>query len=96
MSHNIGELNFKENKKNEMARKYGGLNCFAGCDEIDNLKHAMECERYDVKARNFNLDGTDEKLAIYLSALDTERFRKYECPLIYRVGSKEQQSRDNK
>ena len=88
LSHNIGELNFKINKKQEMTKKYGNLNCFAGCDEVDSLSHAMSCVRYDTKVKNFGLDGTDEKLAKYLTALDSERSRKYKCPLVYRVGGR--------
>ena len=94
MSHNIGELNFKENKKNEMKRKFGDIKCFAGCDEIDSFQHVKECERYTVKAKNYNLDGTDEKLAKYLADLDSERFKKYACPLVYRIGGKEKRRRD--
>ena len=83
LHYKIGELSFKDYKKNEMKRKFGNLRCFAGCEEIDSYSHVKQCERYETKVKNFDLDGTDEKLAKYLRALDRERFRKYGSPLVH-------------
>ena len=92
LSHNIGELNFKDNKRNESMKKFGTLKCFAGCDEIDSLEHVKQCERYDTKLRDFYQDGTDSKFAKYLRALDVERWRKYQNPLVYRPNSKQRRA----
>ena len=93
MSHNIGELNFKVNKKQESLKKYGNLNCIAGCDEVDSYDHVKQCARYYTQAKNYELDGTDEKLAQYLVDLDNERFKRYAHPLVYRIGRKERRRR---
>ena len=84
LSYYTGELCFKDFKRNEMTKKYGHTRCFAGCDKPDNLEHVMECEEYDTKPENFYQDGTDRRFVKYLAALDVERWRKFECPLIYR------------
>ena len=84
LSYYTGELCFKDFKRNEMSRKYGNTKCFAGCDEPDNLEHVMACKEYDTKIDNFYQDGTDRHFVKFLAALDIERWRKYECPLIYR------------
>ena len=94
LSYYIGELNMKDYKRNEMRKRFGNTNCLEGCDEPDNLKHVMECERYETKPKNFKLDGTDEKLVNYLASLDKERFRKHEYPLVYRLDRKQRKKRN--
>ena len=91
LSHNIGELNFKDNKRRESRQKFGNLRCFAGCEENDSLEHVKQCERYDTKFRNFYIDGTDEKYVRYLRALDIERWRKYQHPLTFRPNRKQRE-----
>ena len=85
LAYKTGELNFKEFKKREMTRIYGNTNCFVtGCREKDTIWHVMQCEGYTTKIKNFKQDGQDKLMAPYLRALDMERWRLYECGLIYR------------
>ena len=85
LAYKTGELNFKEFKKREMTRLYGNTNCFiVGCREKDTLRHVMECEGYETKIKNFPQDGQDKNMAPYLRKLDLERWKYFECGLIYR------------
>ena len=91
LSYKIGELNFKENKRREMKKTFGNTDCFVpwcidaeGKRNKDTLEHVMTCEGYKTKAKHFNLDGTDIRMAEYLRALDIERWRNFGLSLVYR------------
>ena len=94
LSYYIGELTFKDNKKREMTKKFGNTKCFAGCDAPDSLEHVQSCDRYDTKFSDFYIDGTDKQFVKYLAALDIERWRKYQCPLVFRLDRKQTKARN--
>ena len=76
----IGELNFRTNRKQESLKKYGTLECVVpGCCQEDTLEHAKTCYGYDTKYRD---DMSPQEWVTYLSDLDIERFRKYKTSLI--------------
>ena len=95
LSHYIGELSFKDNKRYEMIKKFGSTKCFYGCDAPDSMKHVMECENYNTQLKDYPQDGTDRKFAPYLVALDVERWRNFQCPLIYRLDKAQRKQRNN-
>ena len=76
-----------------MKKKFGNIKCFAGCDAPDSLQHVQVCKEYDTKLENFYQDGTDKLFVKYLAALDIERWRKYQCPLVYRLDRKQRANR---
>ena len=98
LSYYIGELSFKDNKKREMTAKYGNTNCFYGCNAPDSLEHVKYCKKYDTQYESFYQDGTDKRFVEYLRALDIERWRKFQCPLVYQLGKQQraQRRRDKK
>ena len=76
----IGELNFRTNRKWESLKKFGTTECVVqGCGQEDTLDHAKECYGYDTKFRD---DFSPMELVEYLSKLDLERFSKYKTSLI--------------
>ena len=80
---------FKDYRKGEFKKKFGDVNCFAGCDSADTLSHAMECKQYPEDMRfsftNFNHDPNEQKEFIdYLEKLDKFRAQKWGLPVIYR------------
>ena len=76
-----------------MKKKFGNTTCFAGCNAPDNLEHVKYCEEYDTKFDNFYQDGTDKQFVKYLRALDMERWRKFQCPLVYRLDRRQRSAR---
>ena len=76
----IGELNFRTNRKYESLKKYGTLECVVpGCCQLDTLDHAMQCYGYSTKYK----EGSSPTAWFeYISALDLERFQKYKTSLI--------------
>ena len=93
LSYYTGELTFKDSKRHEMTKKFGNTKCFTGCDEPDSFEHVKVCPNYDTKPENFNLDGTDRQFIKYLTELDMERWRKYLCPLVYRLDRNQRKER---
>ena len=85
LNYKIGELCFKDYKRREMTNRYGNTDCFvSGCREKDTMKHVLRCEGYETKIEKYPQDGRDFLLAPFLRALDMERWKKYNCSLIYR------------
>ena len=79
----LGELELKANRRNESIKQYGGFHCWVGwCCGDDDINHVMVCEGYDTKPPRD--DKGDEKIvADYLIELNSERIRRWGCPLIY-------------
>ena len=76
-----------------MTAKYGNTKCFYGCDAPDSLEHVKVCGEYKTQYKNFYQDGTDRKLVEYYRALDIERWRMFQCPLVYRLGKSQRAAR---
>ena len=96
LGYKIGELEFKDNKRHESVKRFGNLRCLEGCDMPDSLEHVMQCKRYDTRVDDFKLDGTDAKFVKYLRAIDLERFRKFQYPLVWRPNGKERLKRQGR
>ena len=77
--HEIGELNFRANRKWESLKKLGTIECLVpGCCQEDSLEHVQECYGYSTKFKD-NFSPTE--WIKYLSDLDLERFSKYKTSL---------------
>ena len=75
----IGELNFRANRRSESMRKFGTIECVVpGCGQVDTLSHAHECFGYSTKYRE---DFNPLEWVEYLSQLDLERFSKYKSSI---------------
>ena len=75
----IGELNFRTNKRAEALKTHGTTECVVpGCGQEDTLKHAQECFGYSTSYRE---DFSPIEWIEYLSQLDLERFNKYKTSL---------------
>ena len=75
----VGELNFRTNRKWESLKKFGSTECVVqGCGQEDTLDHVKECYGYDTK---FKDDFSPMEWVDYLSKLDNERFSKYRTSL---------------
>ena len=71
----IGELNFRSNRKWESLKKIGTIECLVpGCGQDDSLEHVKQCHGYSTKFRD---DFSPMELVEYLSQLDNERFTRY-------------------
>ena len=76
----IGELNFRANRRWESLKKFGTTECVVpGCVQEDTLIHAQECYGYTTK---FKEGFSPMEWVEYLSNLDLERFSKYRTSLI--------------
>ena len=76
----IGELNFRTNRKWEALKKFGTLECVVpGCGQDDTLEHIKTCYGYSTKYRD---DFSPHEWVRYLSNIDLERFSKYKSSLI--------------
>ena len=75
----IGELNFRTNRKQESLKEFGTLECVVpGCCQLDTLEHAHLCHGYSTVYRD---NFSPHEWVKYLSDLDLERFRKYHTSL---------------
>ena len=78
--YDIGELNFRSNRRHESHKKYGGVQCVVpGCVENDTLEHIQVCHGYITR---FKDDGDPNTWIEYLCEADRERFSKYRTSLI--------------
>ena len=76
----IGELNFRTNRKWEASKKFGSTQCVVpSCGQEVTLDHIKECFGYSTKFRE---DFSPTEWVKYLSNLDLERFSKYRSSLI--------------
>ena len=81
----IGNLDFRNNKRRESVRKFGGVNCLIPhCEGIDEIDHVKSCQGYKTKPGKYAFSGNDEELAEYLDNLDNERFSICREPLLFR------------
>ena len=77
--HEIGELNFRANRKWESIKKLGTIECLVpGCGQEDSLEHVQECYGYSTK---FKDNFSPMEWIEYLNNLDLERFSKYKTSL---------------
>ena len=76
----IGELNFRRNRKYEAMKKYGSVECLEpSCHEEDTLEHVNTCHGYSSRLKD---DAGPYEIIEYLVSLDEERFRKYRRSLV--------------
>ena len=77
------ELELKGNRRNESVKQYGGIHCWVGwCCGDDDINHIMKCEGYNTKPPRDD-KGDEKVIADYLIELNSERIRRWGCPLIY-------------
>ena len=77
--HEIGELNFRANRKWESIKKLGTIECLVpGCCQEDSLQHVQECYGCSTK---FKDSFSPLEWIEYLSNLDMERFSKFKTSL---------------
>ena len=63
-------------------KNMGDLKCmYKPCQELDSLKHVLECEYYKTKFVSGNISETKD-WAIYLVKLNLERIKEFDQPLI--------------
>ena len=76
----IGELNFRRNRKYESMKKYGSVACLEpSCHEDDTLQHVNTCHGYSARLKD---DAGPYEIIEYLVELENERFRKYRRSLL--------------
>ena len=76
----VGELNFRKNRKYEAMKKYGSIQCLEPtCREDDTLAHANECFGYQTRLKE---EAGPYEIIDYLVELDCERMRKYHRSLL--------------
>ena len=64
---------------------WDSTSCLAsGCPNKDELSHIVECSGYVSRPEEGAFEGDDEKLATYLDQVDSERFRSWRAPLLFR------------
>ena len=86
LSLKMGELELKSNRRQESIKQYGGVHCLVGwCGGDDDINHVMKCPGYDIKPPRDD-KGKEDIIAAYLIELNSERIRKWGCPLIYIKG----------
>ena len=80
LCYEIGELNFRVNRKNEAKKKYGGTQCLVkGCVEEDSWQHVQECHGYTSRLKK---GWGPYDLINYMVELENERNRKHNRSLI--------------
>ena len=78
----VGELNFKTNRRREAEAKFGGVLCYIkGCSGLDNLGHCLRCPGYKTRPV-VHEDGTPGSLGHLLLTLHHERMKNLNAPLI--------------
>ena len=76
----VGELNFRKNRKYEALKKYGSTQCLEpACMEDDTLEHMNQCFGYQTKLKD---DAGPYEIIEYLVELDQERMRKFRRSLL--------------
>ena len=76
----VGELNFRSNRKYEAMKKYGSVNCLVpACLEPDSLSHVNTCHGYTSRLKD---DAGPYQIIEYLLELETERCRKFNKSLL--------------
>ena len=76
----VGELNFRTNRKYEALKKYGSTNCLVpACLGPDSLAHVNECPGYSSRLKD---DAGPYQIIEYLTELENERCRKFNKSLL--------------
>ena len=76
----VGELNFRANRKYEAIKKYGSINCLEpACTGIDSLEHVKTCFGYSTR---FKDEAGPYEIIDTLVELDNERMRKFRKSLM--------------
>ena len=84
-NYKVGQLEFKNYRRQEMKRKFGDINCVKGCEEPDDLEHVKSCGRYRTKWTE-KTDSHPKYLVEFLKDLESERLAatNFKLPLVYR------------
>ena len=76
----VGELNFRTNRKYEALKKYGSTNCLVpACLEPDSLSHVNSCHGYSSRLKD---DAGPYQVIEYLTELEEERCKKFNKSLL--------------
>ena len=76
----VGELNFRRNRRYEAMKKYGSVECLEpACRENDTLEHANKCFGYQARLKD---EAGPYEIIQYLVELDSERMRKFNRSLM--------------
>ena len=78
--HDVGELNFRRNRKYEAMKKYGSVECLVpACGGEDSLEHVKQCFGYYTRWRD---DAGPYDIIEYLVALEYERAGRFNRSLL--------------
>ena len=80
LCHEVGELNFRRNRKQEALTKYGSYECLIPfCKEDDSLSHVQVCKGYTSRLKE---GAGPYEFIDYLVELEAERNKKFNRSLI--------------
>ena len=80
LCHEVGELNFRRNRRQEALKKYGSVECLIPfCKEEDSLSHVQNCKGYSSKLKE---GASPYEFIDYLVELEAERNKKFNRSLI--------------
>ena len=76
----VGELNFRANRKYEAIKKYGSIKCLEpACPDNDSLEHVKTCFGYSSRLKE---EAGPYEIIDFLVELDTERMKKFRKSLM--------------
>ena len=81
LCYEVGDLNFRKNRKNEAMKRYGSIECLVPfCGEDDCFEHVRRCQGYT--ARLDKEDPEPMEIIEYLTKLEDERVKRFKRSLI--------------
>mgnify|MGYP001162975371 FL=1 len=81
LCYEVGDLNFRKNRKNEAMKRYGSIECLVPfCGEDDCFEHVRRCQGYT--ARLDKADPEPMEIIEYLTKLEDERVKRFKRSLI--------------
>lgn len=81
LCYEVGDLNFRRNRKQESLKRYGNYECLMPfCREDDNFEHVRRCQGYSAKLTKD--DPEPNEIIEFLTKLEEERFKKFKRSLI--------------
>ena len=77
----VGDLNFRKNRKREALSRYGSFECLVPfCKEEDSFEHVKRCPGYTASLKSD--DPEPHELIEYLTQLEEERVKRFKKSLI--------------
>lgn len=83
LAYYVGELQFKNHRRNEFRKVFGDVDCVNGCGGLDDFDHMKVCPAQSVKW-NEDVDIHPETLLRFLKDLENQRMLSAGLPLIFR------------